>query len=97
MPIVQKFTKANTQLRRIHSVEVAFVTDPEFSTAMLLTNDRELTRRYFEQLRETISHSDAPGRQWELVYFVRGVSLLGHDIPVDEGVIQRVRDTFKKD
>ena len=66
---------------------------------LLFANDQQLARDYFSQLAasiETISHGDAQGLQWEF-YFVRGVCLLGDDFPVDEGVIQKVRDTFEKD
>ncbi len=97
MPLVQKFTAANVRRLTLQAVDAGgFVTDGEFSAAMLLSGDREAARDYFQYLAESIDQGDSRALQFELVHLVRGACLLGGDFTIDEDVIRKVRQTYEQ-
>ena len=92
MPLMVPFLETNTRQHRIFAVDAsAFVTDGEFSAALLFARDQQVARDYFSQLAASIETTQNSNMVFELIHFVRGACLLGDDFPIEADVAEKVR------
>lgn len=91
-PLVREFPVRNAAKHTVSAADSGgFITDGEFSAAVLLSDDRESARAYFRQLADSIAATPDRLLIFDAVHFVRGACLLGEDFPIDEAVAARVR------
>ena len=94
---VRDFLIRNAAEHRVSAADSdGFVTDGEFSAALLLPEDRAQARDYFRQLADSVAATSDRLLIFDAVHFVRGACLLGDDFPIDDAIVHRVRKKLEQ-